>query len=267
MGILGIGVAVLGLLLGVYQIVLILHCPGKFTFIQESFVSLLDAAASNLSDLGITYKGRPVGRNLFFLKGFLLNSGYKDIRSDMVDQPVTATLFGGFRWLDARVVASSSIPPRVHLDRDEQTLSFILESGRLWKRREYLAFDALLEPIEPANGGTGAQLDGGQTLEIGLAMACRIADTKQDLDRRFMPLRFKPLALPIIGTLLTVAGLIFVPTFTLFITSWEAGFTVIYAIFAMITLAFFYFYVRELRNRIENNRLWDTLRAKKHTLT
>ena len=68
--------------LGVYGIYLGFRTqryPGRITFVKETCIGLFDSLVRNLPELSIQYDNEPVGENLVLLKGFILNTGTKDI--------------------------------------------------------------------------------------------------------------------------------------------------------------------------------------------
>ena len=72
---------------------------------EEYCLGLFEATVRNIPELKITYNDRPVGDDLVLLKGYLVNTGWKDITPEMVGQHLALDLPTGYRWLKA--VASS----------------------------------------------------------------------------------------------------------------------------------------------------------------
>jgi len=59
----------------------------------------LDDITGSLPQLTVNYKGEVVKKNLTLIKGFLVNTGAKDITKEMVEKPLAFELVEGYRCL------------------------------------------------------------------------------------------------------------------------------------------------------------------------
>jgi hypothetical protein len=126
----------------------------QITFIKEDSLGLFDSIVKNLPELAVLYRDNPVSQGLVLLKGFLLNTGAKDITEPMVEEPLSIKLPEGFQWLTGRVVsASSKVQAKVNVKPSELTL----QTG-LFRCNEHIRFEALAEvPIEEGETATENQ--------------------------------------------------------------------------------------------------------------
>lgn len=156
---------------GVWGIVVTLRhrYPARITFVREECLSLFHDIVRNMPDLSVLLRDQPVKETLVLLKGYLVNTGAKDITPDMVAQKVSAELPDGFRWIDARVVETSPNVDASLTVENEHAITF--EMGLL-RCREFLKFQAL---AEVPSAGPGAS--SGRRLHKSLAFIHRIADT------------------------------------------------------------------------------------------
>jgi hypothetical protein len=99
----------------------------------------------------VTYNGQPVAKNLSLLKGFLMNTGGKDITSDMVVKPLQMGLAEGYRWIEASAKSSSNPEANVKII-DPKTVEFSLGFFRCG---EFLRFEGIIE-VEEGKQWAGA---------------------------------------------------------------------------------------------------------------
>jgi hypothetical protein len=117
--------------------------PGQLTYFHETPIRLLNDITGNLTDLTVSYKGKPVQKNITLLKGFLVNTGSKDITNEMVARPLRFELAEGCRWLAAS--AKSQQDEEEHAEITEpKSVAFRLG---LFRRDEFLRFEGLTEVI------------------------------------------------------------------------------------------------------------------------
>lgn len=172
---------ILGLILGVVGIYLTVRrrYPGRLTYIREAAVSVFNDVVRSIPELAVTYEGAPLAANVVILRGHVVNTGRKDITSEMVDAPVTFQLPEGFRWRKVVITgASSGVKPQCSLTTARQ-LTFSLG---LFRCKEHLSFEAIAEvPIGDDDGKSpAARLDGA------VAITHRIADTLK-VETRTLP--------------------------------------------------------------------------------
>jgi hypothetical protein len=146
--------------------------PGQVTFFREGTIRLLDDVTGNLQHLTVSYKGEPVKKNLGLFKGFLVNTGTKDITDDMIEKPLTFQLSDECRWLEVSAKASSDGTERVKII-DAKTVEFSLG---LFRRNEFLRFEALVES------------SGGPSEKGKIVPDHRIADTDGVYEKK-MPMK------------------------------------------------------------------------------
>ena len=153
--------------------------PGRITYFEEGSIGLFDAIVRNLEDLSVIYKNKPVSENIVLLKGYIVNTGTKDITPAMIEEPLALKLPEGFKWLDVKVVSSStSIKAGLEIKK-ETSAEFDLG---LFRVNEYVQFQALVEVA-----AIQAQAEGGRAetptwrLKKALKALHRIADTEKTI--------------------------------------------------------------------------------------
>lgn len=164
--------------LGTFSIYLAIkrRYPGRITFVVEDSIGLFDSIVRNLTELAVLYKGEPVRKNLVLLKGFLVNTGTRDITDSMIEDKLEARLPEGYKWLTGKVVASSSNVRAEATRIDDQRLRF--DVG-LFRCDEFIRFEAVVEvPLEEATDGPARRQPGDALKEV-LTFTHRIADTRR----------------------------------------------------------------------------------------
>lgn len=171
LGIVGIVATVIVGAWGIY-ITLDRKYPGIVTFIKEDNIALFDSIVRNFTELSVLYDGIPVSESLVLLKGYLLNTGSRDITENMVVEQLTLNLPDEFKWLTGKVVsASHNVQASVKIE-DETKLIFDLG---LFRKDEYIKFEAVAEVSseELSTENTPSKL-----LEDSMEFSHRIADTR-----------------------------------------------------------------------------------------
>jgi len=104
------------------------------------------------------------------LKGYLVNTGKIDIKRDMVNSPIMLCLPEGYRWLEVKLVSSSSgVFTDIHILPDNnRNIEFKFE---LFKREEFVQFEALAE-VPESNSKKPSSL-----IEEAIGFSLRISDT------------------------------------------------------------------------------------------
>lgn len=166
-------------LFGVVAVWLVVRPPqlGEISLVRRKCFVLFDGSADTLGLLNVTFNNQPVQKGTALLRGYLLNSGRKDIEPQMVATPPSLRLPEGYRWLHAAACPSSpEIELRVRLNDRELTF----ELG-LFRQNEYLQFEALAQTPDIGEG-----FNEGQSLaeKFGQAvkLSHRIADTRAAVD-------------------------------------------------------------------------------------
>lgn len=125
--------------------------PGEITFLHDRSIRLFDDITGSLPQVTVSYKGEPVKKNLTLIKGFLVNTGTKDITKEMVETPLTFELVDGYRWLEASAKFSSNLEERAKII-NSKIVEFSLG---LFRYDEFLRFEGLIEVSEGKKwGGT-----------------------------------------------------------------------------------------------------------------
>jgi hypothetical protein len=173
--------------------------PGHLTYYRDTPIRLFADITANLPQITVQYKGHPAGKTMSLLRGYLVNTGAKDITPDMVAEPVQFGLGEGYTWLEATGKASFDEAEHVKI-KDAKVVELSLG---LFRQNDFIKFEGLIEFAEGKNWGGQMWTDH------------RIADTA---NIRWDLLRQKPRskrwfmyyeALPIgVGAFYTVAALV-----------------------------------------------------------
>lgn len=115
--------------------------PGRLAFFHDRSIRLFDDITGSLPQLTVNYKGEPVKKNLTLIKGYLVNTGTKDLTADMVETPLTFELAEGYRWLEVSAKSSSSSAECATIV-DSSKVTFSLG---LFRCQEFLRFEGLIE--------------------------------------------------------------------------------------------------------------------------
>jgi hypothetical protein len=161
--------------MGIYFAVRKQKYPGEITFIKENTVSLFDEIVEHVENLQIIYKNQPIQRNLVLLTGHLLNTGSIDITQEKVKENLMAILPEGYKWLESRIIATSS-GIEAHLSiPQENELCFNLG---LFRRDETISFQALAQ-IPPSE----SEEEIADIFDKVLRWQHRIAETKNNIQK------------------------------------------------------------------------------------
>lgn len=79
----------------------------QITYVHDQAIALVDDISQHFQDLRISFRNAPVSENLVLLKGYLVNTGNKDISPEMVEDAITFWLPEDFEWLEFKVVECS----------------------------------------------------------------------------------------------------------------------------------------------------------------
>ena len=155
--------------------------PGRITYFEESSIGLFDSIVRNVDDLKVLYKDEPVSENMVLIKGYIMNTGSKDITRDMIEKPLTLKLPDGFRWLDAKVVPSKSVVEGKLQIKQANSAEF--ELG-LFRVNEYVKFEALVQvPSLESQSQIGYEGNAAARLRETLKVEHRIADSHKVIRR------------------------------------------------------------------------------------
>lgn len=149
--------------------------PGQLTLIKESSVGLFDSIVKNLPELQVLFEGEPASPGLVLWKGYLLNTGSKDITESMINEPVSISLPPNHKWLTAKVVSSSpKVDAQLHVEP-----SLLTVSTGLVRREEYISFEAVLEIPLRTDGDKSKSTTRSDRAEKAFTIDHRIADTRR----------------------------------------------------------------------------------------
>jgi hypothetical protein len=151
--------------------------PGEITYYKESGIGLFDSIVRNIGDLKVLYKDEPVSENMVLLKGYIMNTGSKDITVDMVEEPLALKLPEGFKFLDAKVVPSKTQVKASLTIKDATIAEFDLG---LFRVDELVKFEALAEvPTGQPESESSKQESAKERLKDSMQFVHRIADTRK----------------------------------------------------------------------------------------
>ena len=154
----------------------------QITFAEDLVIALTDDITQNFPDLEVQFRGHPVTDNLVLFKGYLINTGKKDISHEMVEKPITLTLPKKFEWVECKVVECSSLL-RASTTINEQ-IEIAVNTG-LWKIGEYLKIEALAKvPVVHADPENPPEKYPTHRLIKSLSFPHRIADSKSVIQTR-----------------------------------------------------------------------------------
>ncbi len=153
----------------------------RITYAIDQIIALTDDITQNFQDLGITFRDQPVNANLVLLKGYLINTGRRDISHEMVEEQISVNLPPEFAWIDCKVVEAS---PSLSADTQRKSEQKIEFRTGLWKKKEYFKFEALAkvpvveaDPDNPPDEKPTVRLRRAMTLGHRIADSDRIEET------------------------------------------------------------------------------------------
>lgn len=154
----------------------------RITYAHDQAIALTDDITQNFPELGIVFRGEPVSQNLVLLKGYLINTGKKDISREMVEERITLELPENYEWVECKVVESSPSLKANAIKCDSMHVAF--ETG-LWKAKEYMKFEALAKvPVVKANLDNPPADRPTLRLRKALSFSHRIADSSRIVETR-----------------------------------------------------------------------------------
>ena len=165
------------IIVGAWAIFLTVRYSRKvgIAYVEDSCLSLIDDITQGIADLEIRFRNSPVSHNLVLLKGYIMNTGKRDISPEMVETQLRLVLPEGFEWIDCQITDHSK-------DLKIQVATLMAESiefdfGML-KTKEYFKFDALaMVPIDDRDTEKAAVRSPNIKLRKALRFDFRIVDT------------------------------------------------------------------------------------------
>jgi hypothetical protein len=173
----------------------------RITYALDQIIALTDDITQNFQDLEVTFRGEPVSANLVLLKGYLINTGRRDISREMVEDQISLHVPSDFEWVDCKVGGTS---PSLHAEAQRKSAQEIEFTTGLWKRKEYMKFEALAkvplveaDPDNPPNERPTLRLSKAISFTHRIADSDRIEQTRVPRPSRITasPFPFAPMRL------------------------------------------------------------------------
>jgi hypothetical protein len=147
----------------------------RITYALDQVIALTDDITQSFQDLGITFRGEPVSANLVLLKGYLINTGRRDISREMIEDQISVHVPPEFEWVDCKVAGTS---PSLHVEAERKSAQEITFVTGLWKRKEYMKFEALAKvPVVDADPENPPDERPTVRLRKAISFTHRIADS------------------------------------------------------------------------------------------
>jgi len=115
--------------------------PGRILFASRAFLSVYSDAGSSAASLEVMHGGRRIDGKVYFLRGYVINSGLVDIEKSMVERPLSIALPDGFEWISPRFLVATD-GPGVEIVAQGSSLNF--QIGGVFKREECIEFEVMI---------------------------------------------------------------------------------------------------------------------------
>ena len=112
----------------------------KIVYLEKQIINLKDDLLKNFEDLSIKYKGIEVQKNIFFLSGFIVCQGKRDIQFDK-NNNIEVFIPENSKWLDFKVV-SNSRGMQIDSTFKDNKVALSLD---LFKSKEYIEYEGIIE--------------------------------------------------------------------------------------------------------------------------
>ncbi len=166
-------------LLGIWAIAITIRYNRsvRITYAYDQAIALTDDITQNFPNLSIFYNGQLLSDNLVLLKGYLINTGKKDVTREMVEQQITILLPAEYEWMECKVVDSTPSLKATAIIHDKTHVAFDIG---LWKSKEYMKFEALAKvPVIKIDAEHSASEQPAFRLRKVLSFSHRIADSEK----------------------------------------------------------------------------------------
>lgn len=121
----------------------------EITYAHDACISLIDDITQGITQLEIRYQDKSIASNIVLFKGYIINTGKRDIKPEMVEKRLSLVVPDGFEWMDCQIIDKSK---DLNISIDELPANSIKFNFGLFKTGEYFKFDALaLVPIVDEN--------------------------------------------------------------------------------------------------------------------
>ncbi|KQC32342.1 hypothetical protein AAU57_02605 [Nonlabens sp. YIK11] len=111
----------------------------KLIHLEKRIINLKDDLLKNFEELSIKYKGIEVQKNIYFINGFIVCQGKKDISND--ENSLQINLPTNWKWLDYKIVSNSKgMIFQKKLNDESVFLNF-----DLIKSKEFVEYEGIIE--------------------------------------------------------------------------------------------------------------------------
>ncbi len=111
----------------------------QIVYLEKQLINLRDDLLKNFEDLSIKYKGVEVKKNIYFISGFFVCQGKKDISS--TGNKINLILPESWKWLDLKIVSTSK-GMSVSREFIEKKVSLSFD---LFKTKEFIEYEGIIE--------------------------------------------------------------------------------------------------------------------------
>lgn len=112
----------------------------SIAYVEDTCLALIDDITQGINDLEIRFRDSPVSQNIVLLKGYIINTGKRDISPAMVEKRLRLVLPEHFEWIDCQITDRAKNLQAQVVEITTESIEF--EFGLL-KTEEYFRFDAL----------------------------------------------------------------------------------------------------------------------------
>ena len=136
----GIISIIITLILGIPSLIALFRInQTKIVYLEKQLINLKDDLLKNFDDLSIKYKGIEVEKNIYFISGFFICQGKKDISNE--NNIVELTIPENSKWLDYKIVSKSK-GIIINKTMDEYKVSLDFD---LFKNKEFIEYEGIIE--------------------------------------------------------------------------------------------------------------------------
>lgn len=136
----GIISSIIALVLGIPSLLTLFKInQTKVVYLEKQLINLKDDLLKNFNELSIKYKGVEVEKNIYFLSGFLVCQGKKDISTEK--SKINICIPENSKWLDYKIVSNSKdMIIDTKIENNQVSLEF-----DLFKSKEFIEYEGIIE--------------------------------------------------------------------------------------------------------------------------
>lgn len=136
----GIISIIIALILGIPSLITLFKInQTKVVYLEKQVINLKDDLLKNFNDLSIKYKGIEIEKKIYFISGFLVCQGKKDISTEK--SKINICIPENSKWLDYKIVSNSKdMVISKKIENNEVSLEF-----DLFKSKEFLEYEGIIE--------------------------------------------------------------------------------------------------------------------------